>query len=273
MNKALFDRIVDVVKPHFFDKHERQTLMSGALPGSPVLELINWEGDSYTVSIHVVDRLLSFDSKAPYASVVALLQAIHERVGVDHKPEIEAIIVALARAERYVAGQFNKDRVITELVRHFSILGDLTEVEQDDFRYVGYRRNMAAIELMGVVIGNRELTEAMVRVRCEQFFKWVRTAPQHFDLRRALNPNGVLLFVFVEDSPTTLMQFITRQSIIKHDTVGGVIVPWVVDLKRCAVYSHNNPVSLFPPVVIFPQFAFPKLVELQNFVSGSAGCK
>ncbi len=77
--------------------------------------------------------------------------------------------------------------------------------------------------------------------------------------------NGILCFVFEKKYPESLSTF--HQRTTKHTGQAGVIVPWSVDVANKRVYTHKNPVSIFPPVVIFDQFSFPNPDYIESFLS------
>jgi hypothetical protein len=159
-------------------------------------------------------------------------------------------------------------KFISELVRHFTILGNLTVVEDREAYAVAYRETAVAIEFFVVVTADASLNTDTVTKLADNYFEVVCNYVKGVTLKRALTPNAVLLFLFTEDSPADLIQFITSQTRISHHPLHpGVVVCWAADLMRRKVYSHNNPVSWLPPVVILPQFAFPTLKDLSRFIA------
>ncbi|WP_207688311.1 toll/interleukin-1 receptor domain-containing protein [Desulfonema limicola] len=48
----------------------------------------------------------------------------------------------------------------------------------------------------------------------------------------------------------------------------GVVVTWLIDCKTAKVYTHKNPVSKIPPVIILPQYAYPGIRYIEGFLSG-----
>jgi hypothetical protein len=110
------------------------------------------------------------------------------------------------------------------------------------------------------------LTESRIVSLRNEFFDAVQHVSREFGLRpRGRNPNGLLAFVFEEGCPESMARFIRKQTRISHGaSTGAVTVSWAVDLRHCRIHTHENPVSIFPPVIVVPQTVFPGLGWLDS---------
>ncbi|HYR10770.1 MAG TPA: TIR domain-containing protein, partial [Longimicrobium sp.] len=96
----------------------------------------------------------------------------------------------------------------------------------------------------------------------------VRRLPHDYGLKpRGRNPNGLLGFVYAGGCPETMARFIARQTRISHAAgTGGVSVAWAIDVRNHRIHTHDNPVSIFPPVIIAARTVYPGLEFLQSIV-------
>jgi hypothetical protein len=108
--------------------------------------------------------------------------------------------------------------------------------------------------------------------RRDEFFELVRKLPHDYGLKpRGRNPNGLLGFVFGDGCSELMARFIARQTRISHAAgTGGVAVSWAIDVPNCRIHTHDNPVSIFPPVVIVARQVYPGLEYLQSLLPGLA---
>ena len=112
------------------------------------------------------------------------------------------------------------------------------------------------------------LTESQVVSLRNEFFDAVQHVSREFGLKpRGRNPNGLLAFVFEEGCSESMARFVRKQTRISHRaSSGAVTVSWAIDLEHRRIHTHENPVSLFPPVIVVPQTVFPGLGWLESVV-------
>lgn len=135
------------------------------------------------------------------------------------------------------------------------------------FQFIGYRTSAAAVELVALCDADGLLEGDIVRLR-DEFFDLVRRLPHDFGLKpRGRNPNGLLGFVFAEGCPEPMARFIARQTRISHAAgTGGVSVAWALDVPAKRIHTHDNPVSIFPPVIVAARTVYPGLEYLQSLL-------
>jgi hypothetical protein len=139
--------------------------------------------------------------------------------------------------------------------------------ELASFQFLGYRTTAAAVELVALCDADGLLEGDIVRLR-DEFFDLVRRLPHDYGLKpRGRNPNGLLGFVFADGCPEPMARFIARQTRISHAAgTGGVSVAWAIDVRNRRIHTHDNPVSIFPPVIIAARTVYPGLEFLQSIV-------
>lgn len=139
------------------------------------------------------------------------------------------------------------------------------------FQFLGYRTSSAAVELAALCDADG-LTEGDVVRRRDEFFELVRRLPHDFGLKpRGRNPNGLLGFVFTDGCPEHMARFIARQTRISHAAgTGGVSVAWAIDARNRRIHTHDNPVSIFPPVIVAARTVYPGLEFLQSLLGRMA---
>jgi hypothetical protein len=139
--------------------------------------------------------------------------------------------------------------------------------EFGSFQFLGYRTSAVAVELVALCDADG-LTEGDIVRRRDEFFELVRKLPHDYGLKpRGRNPNGLLGFVFAEGCPEPMARFIARQTRISHAAgTGGVAVAWAIDVPNRRIHTHDNPVSIFPPVVIVARQVYPGLEYLQSIL-------
>jgi hypothetical protein len=133
------------------------------------------------------------------------------------------------------------------------------------FPLIGYRLGSAALDFAAFVRAD-ELTESQVAALRDGFFDAVRTLSTEFSLRTSgLMPNGLLGFVFEEGCTERMARFIRRQTRISHGaSTGAVTVSWAIDVAHRLIHTHENPVSVLPPVIVLPQTVYPGLAWLES---------
>jgi hypothetical protein len=136
------------------------------------------------------------------------------------------------------------------------------------FQFLGYRTTAAAVELVALCDADG-LTEGDVVRRRDEFFELVRRLPHDYGLKpRGRNPNGLLGFVFAGGCPEAMARFIARQTRISHAAgSGGISVAWAIDVPNRRIHTHDNPVSIFPPVIVPARSVYPGLEFLESLLS------
>lgn len=170
--------------------------------------------------------------------------------------------VPLSIAEPFVSfiGHL-RDRLVAEKGLH-----DLSRnAELASFPLIGYHASAASMDFVAFRAADR-LTESQVVSLRNEFFDAVQHVSREFGLKpRGRNPNGLLAFVFEEGCPESMARFIRKQTRISHRAAtGAVTVSWAVDLRHRRIHTHENPVSVFPPVIVMPQTVFPGLGWLES---------
>lgn len=160
---------------------------------------------------------------------------------------------------------------ISKLKKHLSNKEDFSDLSKNiefvDFDIIGFRETTLFIEFAAFVSADR-LTEMQIVAFRNKFFELTRMLPHSFNLMpKGRNPNGLLVFVFEEGCSEKIAKFIQKQSKIAHWMQSGVIVSWAIDVKSKKIYTHKNPVSSFPPVIIWNKTVYPGLEYLQSFLN------
>lgn len=139
--------------------------------------------------------------------------------------------------------------------------------EFSTFPFIGYRTSATAVELVALSDADG-MTEGDVVRRRDEFFDLVLRLPRDFGLKpRGRNPNGLLGFVFAEGCTEQMARFIAKQTRISHSAgSGGVSVAWAIDARNRRIHTHENPVSIFPPVIIAARTVYPGLDYLQSLL-------
>ncbi|HEX2205459.1 MAG TPA: CHAT domain-containing protein [Longimicrobium sp.] len=136
------------------------------------------------------------------------------------------------------------------------------------FPLTGFHTSAVSVDFVAFVVADG-LTESQVVSLRNEFFDAVRHVSREFGVRpRGRNPNGLLAFVFEEGCPEPMARFIRKQTKVSHRaSTGAVTVSWAVDLGHRLVHTHENPVSIFPPVIVVPQTVFPGLRWLEAAIA------
>ncbi|ELS05454.1 hypothetical protein Xen7305DRAFT_00051980 [Xenococcus sp. PCC 7305] len=136
-----------------------------------------------------------------------------------------------------------------------------------EFNFVGFKETATTIDFVAFVRADKLTEQQIVDLR-DSFFNITQIVSYDFGLKPlARNPNGLLCFVFEDSLPNQLINFIKKQTKISNFAKSAVIVSWAIDLKNKQIHTHNNPVSIFPPVYIVEGWVFPGLDYLKSFVS------
>ncbi|MEM9276284.1 MAG: hypothetical protein AAGA80_25525, partial [Cyanobacteria bacterium P01_F01_bin.143] len=133
-----------------------------------------------------------------------------------------------------------------------------------DFNFIGFKETAATIDFVAFVKADN-LTESKIVNLRDSFFNITQIVSYDFGLKSlGRKPNGLLCFVFEDSLPNHLANFVKKQTKISNFTKEAVIVSWAIDVKRKKIYTHNNPVSVLPPVWILEGLVFPGLDYLNS---------
>lgn len=156
---------------------------------------------------------------------------------------------------RHLGAQIVREKEAHDLSRN---------AEFDAFQFIGYRTSATAVELVALCDADGMTENDIVRRR-DAFFDLVLRLPREYGLKPHMrNPNGLLGFVFAEGCTEQMARFIAKQTRISHAAgSGGVSVAWAIDAKSRRIHTHENPVSIFPPVIIDKRAVYPGLDYLQ----------
>lgn len=146
-------------------------------------------------------------------------------------------------------------------------LHDLTENEEFlSFGLIGYRNTALAFEFVAMVQADEFNERRIVNLR-KQYFEIVKTLPGEFGLKlRGRNPNGLLGFVYASPPSEQQIAFIKDQSQAWHLGDGGIVVSWTIDMAQRRIHTHNQIVSVFPPLFVAARFVFPGIDYLQSLI-------
>lgn len=159
--------------------------------------------------------------------------------------------------------RYLRDRLVAEKGLH-----DLSRnAELASFPLIGFHASAESMDFVAFRVADG-LTESQIVSLRNEFFDAVQHVSREFGLKpRGRNPNGLLAFVFVEGCSESMARFIRKQTRISHRaSTGAVTVSWAIDLKHRRIHTHENPVSIFPPVIVMPQTVFPGLGWLESVV-------
>jgi hypothetical protein len=136
-----------------------------------------------------------------------------------------------------------------------------------EFDFIGYKESSLTLDFVAFKKADG-LNERQIVQLCDKFFEITQTVSYDFRLKPlARMPNSLLGLIFEDECPSDLIDFIKKQTKISHWGKSAVLVTWVIHLKQKQIYTHNNPVSLLPPVVILEGSVFPGLDYLKSFLS------
>jgi len=140
------------------------------------------------------------------------------------------------------------------------------------FPLFGVRESPVSMDFVAFHTADR-LTESQIVSLRNEFFDAVQHVSRELGPGpRGRNPNGLLCFLFEEGCPESMARFIRKQTRISHGaSTGAVTVPWAIDLEHRRIHTHENPVSIFPPVIVVPQTVFPGLGWLESVLRDLPG--
>ncbi|MBB4635975.1 CHAT domain-containing protein [Longimicrobium terrae] len=135
------------------------------------------------------------------------------------------------------------------------------------FQFLAFHTSAAGVDLVAMCDADAMTEGEVVRLR-DEFFDLVRRLPHTLNLKpRGRNPNGLLGFVFSEGCPESMARFIARQTRISHAVgSGGVSVSWAIDARNRRIHTHDNPVSILPPVIVAARAVYPGLEFLDSLL-------
>ena len=142
---------------------------------------------------------------------------------------------------------------------------DLSKNEEfKEFNFIGVKETSSTIDMVAFIQAD-SLTETQIVSLRDKFFRIVQIVSYDFGIKpRGRNPNALLGFIFDHQYSPFLRNFIQKQTKIIHSGKSAVLVSWVIDTNRKQIYTHHNPVSLIPPVVIMDSMIFPGLKYLES---------
>lgn len=135
------------------------------------------------------------------------------------------------------------------------------------FQFLGFHTSAATVDLVALCDADAMTESDVVRLR-DEFFGLVRQLPHDLGLKpRGRNPNGLLGFVFSDGCPEPMARLIARQTRISHaEETGGVSVAWAIDARNRRIHTHDNPVSILPPVIVPARTVYPGLEFLESLL-------
>lgn len=135
-----------------------------------------------------------------------------------------------------------------------------------EFKFIGFRETITELNLVGFAKADGFTERQIVDLR-DKFFSITQIVFYDFGFKPGLRmPNSLLAFVFEDKCPSYLIEFIQKQTKISHWQKSAVLVSWVIDFKREQIYTHNNLISLLPPVFIVEEWVFPGVEYLKSLL-------
>lgn len=289
-------KLLPLLRPYLRDENERRAYLIRALGmDTPVLNrlVLNTPVDVFITSM--VKELVDFGKIATgKPALCALLEVIREDVGVDIKARIDELLRQLGEeltetpvsSEQVQSKREEQTQSSVPIDEHrgykqTSFVSELRKLLVDEkqvydlsrneefaaFNFIGFKETRLTIELVAFVKADGLTEQQIVNLR-DRFFNITQLVSYDFGTKPGPRmPNGLLGFVFENECPSFLINFIKKQTKISHSGRSAVIVSWAIDVKHKQIHTHNNPVSLFPPVVLMEDWVFPGLDYLKSFVS------
>ncbi|MDF5707316.1 MAG: hypothetical protein PUP90_06450 [Nostoc sp. S4] len=145
---------------------------------------------------------------------------------------------------------------------------DLSQNEEfAEFNFIGLKETLLTVDLVAFTKADG-LTEKQIVDLRDKFFKITQIVSYDFGVKpQGRMPNALLGLVFEDECPSSLIEFIQKQTKISNWQRSAVLVSWVIDIKSKQIHTHNNPVSLVPSVFILESTVFPGLDYLKSFIS------
>lgn len=278
----IIQELLLILRPFMWDKQQRRSYIFIALgTNATVLNRLVWDTPVDVFIPQMVNELVLSGEIAPgKPTICALLEVIRDNVGVDKQLEIDRlqqkIIKELAKKEK--PNSVTTDRhstsqqmnLVTELGTRLisdKQVYDLSRNEEfADFNFIGLKETPLTVDLVAFTKADG-LTEKQIVDLRDKFFKIIQIVSYDFGFKPGPRmPNALLCLIFEDECPRSLIEFIQKQTKISHWQRSAVLVSWVIDMKYKQIHTHNNPVSLFPPVVILEDSVFPGLDYLESFI-------
>ncbi|MEH2301189.1 MAG: hypothetical protein V7K88_19870 [Nostoc sp.] len=282
ISSKLMQKLLPLLRPPMENESQRGGYLIRALgTDNPVLYRIVLNTPTNDFIPSLVNELVAFGDISPgKPALCALLEVIRENVGVDKQLEIDnlqqKIIEELTKKEKSSSVETDKHSrtkqmsFITELRTRLisdKQVYDLSRNEEfAEFNFIGLKETPLSVDLVAFTKADGFTEKQIVDLR-DKFFNITQIVSYDFGLKPGPRmPNGLLGLVFEHECPRYLIEFIKKQTKISHWQRSAVLVSWVIDVKYKQIYTHNNPVSLFPPVVIMEDSVFPGLEYLKSFI-------
>lgn len=237
------------------------------------LELKAFISQSINKGIPVIPVLLPGVRSIPqHLELLKLFSSVSFAKGIDDENALHLLEWGITshKPGRIPAEDINQIRFIYELqtrLNNDKQIYDLSRNEEfGEFNFIGLKETPVAVELVGFTKADRLTERQIVNLR-DKFFNITQIVSYDFGFKPAARmPNSLLGFVFEEECPNYLIEFIKKQTKISHWERSAVLVSWIIDVKRKQIHTHNNPVSLFPPVVIMEGLVFPGVEYLKSLL-------
>ncbi|MDF5707312.1 MAG: hypothetical protein PUP90_06430 [Nostoc sp. S4] len=272
-----------VLQPFMWDKQQRRSYLFIAFgTNANVLNRLVWDTPVDVFIPQMVNELVAFGEITPgKPALCSLLEVIRENVGVDKQLEIDnlqqKIIQELIKKEKPSSFSNNEHprakqmsfiaQLRTSLISDKQVYDLSRNEEFAEFNFIGLKETPLTVDLVAFTKADG-LTEKQIVDLRDKFFNITQIISYDFGLKpRGRMPNALLGLVFEDECPSSLVEFIQKQTKISHWERSAVLVSWVIDIKSKQIHTHNNPVSLLPPVVILESTVFPGLDYLKSFVS------
>lgn len=103
------------------------------------------------------------------------------------------------------------------------------------------------------------LTEKQVTSLCNEFHQVI------VRLSNGGRASGLLGFIFEAGCSESMARVIRKQTRISRSaSTSAVVVSWALDSRHRRIHTHQNPVSVVPPVTVVSQTVFPGLEWLES---------
>ena len=281
ISSELIQKLLTLLRPLMENENQRRGYLIRAFgTDTPLLHRIVLNTPTNDFIPNLVNELVNFGEISGKPALCALLEVIREDVGEDVKLRINELLQQVREELRQQTTQnsdpINQDRRNIQTT-FFSELRKLLVDEKQvydlsrndifaDFHFIGFKETTLQIDLVAFVKADGLTESDIVNLR-DHFFNMTQMIVYDFGIKPGPRmPNGLLGFVFENECPSFLIDFIKKQTKITHSGRSAVIFSWVIDVKHKQIYTHNNPVSFFPPVMIMEDWVFPGLQYLKSFL-------
>ena len=98
LNRLLFQELVDLLTPYMADEEARRATLQVAFGNAPVYHQINFKGPANPFTVQLIHTLLQYGEIAPgKQAIIAVLDVIHDQVGVNNQHKIDQVRQKLLR--------------------------------------------------------------------------------------------------------------------------------------------------------------------------------